>query len=367
MAMLAGRMQAGSAHRKMMHGSTSSSGRYANPRSFGLRTIGARGRRDGGGPGVVCRGFFGGGDDEASSQLRQGTYESTTASQEILLLLVEQELNTQLTRALNMEQFDAAKEIRRRSSDISTANRQLLEEKCRRADTRRARKAQEIRSSTIKTEAAAGESIEGGSGADLPPPATMPTPTPTRELSEAARQEAVDTTAEGVRLRTLLQTAIENEDYTAAAEYRDRLKALEVVARENDMEAIAAAVEEDHAHKIGEWVFFHEANESGSTVHGVVCGIDSECGEDDEWMEKHKIPTDATFKQDYYLILVHSDRRILNESLQPPSISYVPESFVHGHSNANAPPRPAHAVRGDAASRFCALGLGPRNQFLDSQ
>merc|ERR1719198_1252636 len=111
-------MQAGSAHRKMMHGSTSSSGRYANPRSIGLRKIGARGRRDGGGPGVVCRGFFGGGDDEASSQLRQGTYESTTASQEILLLLVEQELNTQLTRALNMEQFDAAKEIRRRSSDI---------------------------------------------------------------------------------------------------------------------------------------------------------------------------------------------------------------------------------------------------------
>ena len=266
------------------------------------------------------RALFGGMRGQQQEPPQPRRFESETASQEVLLLLLEQELNAQLTRALSLEAFDAAKEIRRRHAEVSAAQRSLVEAKGRRGGP---------------------SSKKAG-------------------RSSSSRQEAVDATAEGVRLRGLLQAAVEAEDYAAAASYRDRIKLLGEETQDKGISAFTS--ETEHALKLGEWIQFararrtrdddveeqqqeEEEEERGNqgeedddgSVHGVIVGVDAgACLEEGDWIKSNGIREDE-LQLDFYLVLVHNERADATELLRPPAIAYVPESRLKRVNTARPP------------------------------
>ena len=112
-------------------------------------------------------------------------------------------------------------------------------------------------------------------------------------------QARVDIATEGLRLRSELQRAIEEERYGDAAALRDALASL----GSDNLAAEAAQAAADAV--TYEFALGQKVDHSTAGYRGVVCGFDPVCCEGEEWAEK--VGADALPKglqQPYYQVLV---------------------------------------------------------------
>ena len=180
--------------------------------------------------------------------------------------------------------------------------------------------------------------------------------------------------------------AIDNEDYSLAAEVRDKIHDLnELAKRENtntDMYSVDSDSDSDsdkksdndtneNELKLGQWVTITALPEENSDTSdtsdsdsdsesqlGVIAGIDYECYEDIDWIVRNNLKSylnttttttnnnnnsdsdsdsDTNILQSkFYLVLVHDDR---TEFMRPPMVAYVPEKciqLVHDYSDSDS-------------------------------
>ena len=197
---------------------------------------------------------------------------SGMVNREVVLFLLQLELDSQLQRALTYEDFDLVKDVRERRNKVDGALREMQKAKGYGCGSRRS-----------------GQSGQFGT---LAPKA--------------------------LSIRAKLSKAIEEEDYSYAAQLRDELAAIE----EHSAEANMPCPVVDPQFSLGEMIIH---NSKG--YRGVICGWDLACCEDDAWKIQNnagalKHGTDQVF----YHVLVNIGDWPIDDDLAP--VAYVPEEAL---------------------------------------
>ncbi|XVE53162.1 hypothetical protein DITRI_Ditri02bG0181800 [Diplodiscus trichospermus] len=166
---------------------------------------------------------FKGGDQELDASSER----SETANEDILIFFFQLDLATQVQRALNLEEYEIAQQLRNKLTEVEA---EIL-------------KQQEAK----------------------------------RGLS--SKSEAQDKALSLVRLRGELQNAIENENYALAAQLRDDISKLEAESLAASAKALAHE-NAQYAFRLGQKV-----QHKNFGYRAVVCGMDPVCCESSSWME----------------------------------------------------------------------------------
>mmetsp|Transcript_10359 Transcript_10359/g.12117 ORF Transcript_10359/g.12117 Transcript_10359/m.12117 type:complete len:360 (+) Transcript_10359:213-1292(+) len=174
--------------------------------------------------------------------------QSNLVNEELLLYFFLQDLETRLQRALNLDRYEEAQAYRGKIAEVA--------EKTKASESAKAKFRQ-----------------------------------PASEISDSALV--------GLTLRSELQSAIEEEDYAAAAKIRDRLNEIESVVAEQQADAAVKAAQRFQFF-IGQRV---EHKEHG--WRGAVCGFDHACCESPSWQEFAQIDElENGVDQPFYHVLV---------------------------------------------------------------
>ncbi|GAV74537.1 Macro domain-containing protein/UVR domain-containing protein/YccV-like domain-containing protein/CRAL_TRIO_2 domain-containing protein, partial [Cephalotus follicularis] len=235
--------------------------------------------------------LFKGGDQELDDPVSE---HSESVNEDILLFFFQLDLATRVQCALNMEQYDIAKQLRNKLTEVEA-------EVIRQQDPKRG----------------------------------------------SSKNEAQDKVLSIIRLRADLQNAIESENYTLAAELRDRISKLEA-------ESLAASAKAllyesvQYAFRLGQ-IVRHK-------IFGycaVVCGMDPVCCESNSWIEVakvEKLPRGSN--QPFYQVLVdvHADPNLL--------VAYVPED------NLIAPDQPDLGRFDHPYVSFLFYGMDAAGDFI---
>lgn len=187
---------------------------------------------------------------------------SEAANEDILIFFFQLDLATRVQCALNMEQYDVAQQLRNKLTEIET---------------------EIVRQQEAK-----------------------------RGLS--SKSEAQDQAITLLRLRADLQKEIEKENYTVAAELRDKISKLEAESLAASARALAYK-NVQYAFRLGQKV-----RHKIFGYRAVICGIDPVCCESRSWMDLAQV--DKLLQgpnQPFYQVLVdvHTDPNLL--------VAYVPE------------------------------------------
>ncbi|OAY79557.1 hypothetical protein ACMD2_06805 [Ananas comosus] len=209
---------------------------------------------------VKAKWLFGGDDKDMDASIER----SEAANEDILIFFFQLDLETRIQYALNLEQYEAAKQLRDKLAEVET----------------------EI----IKQQ----ESKRGSS-----------------------KSEAQDKAINILRLRADMQKAIENENYNLAADLRDEISKLEADSLVASAKALAYE-NVQYAFRLGQKVHHKVFG-----YQGVICGMDPVCCESSSWMELAKV--DRLLQgpnQPFYQVLVdvHADPNLL--------VAYVPEESL---------------------------------------
>ncbi|XVF43189.1 hypothetical protein PTKIN_Ptkin02bG0020500 [Pterospermum kingtungense] len=202
--------------------------------------------------------FKGGGDQELGASLER----SETANEDILIFFFQLDLVTQVQRALNLEEYEIAQQLRNKLTEVEA---EILKQ----------------------------QEAKGG-------------------LS--SKSEAQDKAISLVRLRGELQSAIENENYALAARLRDDISKLEAESLAASAKALAHE-NAQYAFRLGQKV-----QHKIFGYRAVVCGMDPVCCESSSWMEAAQVEKlSRGSNQPFYQVLVdvYADPNLL--------VAYVPE------------------------------------------
>ncbi|XP_045810677.1 clp protease adapter protein ClpF, chloroplastic [Trifolium pratense] len=202
--------------------------------------------------------MFRGGEQGLDASVEQ----SESANEDILMFFFQLDLATRVQCALNMEEYDIAQQLRSKLSEVE-------EEVTKQQQSKR---------------------------------------------GMSAKSEAQDKAISIIRLRSDLQSAIENEDYALAAKLRDEISKLEA-------ESLAASAKA-LAHENAQYVFRlgQKVRHKLFGYRAIIVGMDPVCSESNSWMENaqvKKLPRGST--QPFYQVLV--DVRAEPDLL----VAYVPE------------------------------------------
>ncbi|GAQ88307.1 UVR domain containing protein [Klebsormidium nitens] len=203
---------------------------------------------------------------------------SQMVNEELLLFFFQLDLGTRLQRAMNQEQYEAAGELREKIVGIEKE----LEKQ------RRAKRA--------------------GTG---------------------PREEVTDTTVAALRLRSELQRAVEEENYEQAAAIRKQLSKIELDALAATAQTLTST-EVKFNFRLGQKIRHAQLG-----YRGVICGMDWQCFESSEWMEKNGVDNLPRGRQQpFYQVLV--------DMQQSPStlVAYVAEENVEVPEEEDEEPFP---------------------------
>lgn len=186
---------------------------------------------------------------------------SEAANEDILIFFFQLDMETRIQYALNLEQYDAAQELRNKLAEIET---EIIKQR----DAKRG----------------------------------------------SSKSDAQDKAINLLRLRADLQKAIESENYAVAAELRDEISKLEAESLAASAKALAYE-NAQYAFRLGQKV-----QHKVFGYRAVICGMDPVCCESSSWMEiarVDKLPQGPN--QPFYQVLVevHADPNLL--------VAYVPE------------------------------------------
>ncbi|EOY01785.1 UvrB/uvrC motif-containing protein isoform 4 [Theobroma cacao] len=170
---------------------------------------------------------FKGGDQELGASSER----SETANEDILIFFFQLDLATQVQRALNLEEYEIAQQLRNKLTEVEA---EILKQK----------------------EAKRGLS---------------------------SKSEAQDKAISIVRLRGDLQNAIETENYALAAKLRDDISKLEAESLAASAKALAYE-NAQYAFRLGQKV-----QHKIFGYRAVVCGMDPVCCESSSWMETAQV------------------------------------------------------------------------------
>eukprot|EP00898_Chlorokybus_atmophyticus_P000727 jgi/Chlat1/1655/Chrsp127S01952 len=176
---------------------------------------------------------------------------SEAVNEELLVFFFQMDLNAQLQKALNTENFQLAAIARRKMAEFEVVAARSRAKKQRAAQTR-------------------------------------------ITMTESAEQ--------GLLLRSQLQRAIEQEDYAEAARIRDQLNALEAASMATEAANAIEGIGRSFKYRLGQ-KFTHKT----LGYRGVVCGMDPSCFENEEWVARTGTE-ELTFgrKQPFYQALVQT-------------------------------------------------------------
>jgi len=221
--------------------------------------------------------LIGAATDATGEPNTQEAERSDMVTEQLLLFIFQMELDTQLQRALNMEVFEVAKQIRERREQLDSSIAEFEESK------------------------------QGRSG-----------------TATTSSVDIRDTVSEGLLLRSELQRAVEEEDYAEAARIRDELAKLEEGA--SALQATVEAERWDTAqplYEIGQR-FVH----ASKGYQGVIVGWDRTCCEDDEWRKRAEVSRLARREnQPFYHVLVDQKTARWSGDDRGP-VAYVAEELV---------------------------------------
>ncbi|KAL6958560.1 hypothetical protein U1Q18_048811 [Sarracenia purpurea var. burkii] len=174
---------------------------------------------------------------------------SENANEDILIFFFQLDLATQVQRALNLEEYEIAQQLRNKLTEVETEV--IRQQEARRGST--------------------------------------------------SKSDAQDIAINILRLRADLQNAIQSEDYAFAAELRDQISKLEA-------ESIAASAKaqlfetSQYAFRLGQKV-----RHKMFGYRGVVCGMDPFCCESSSWKETaHVEKLSRGPDQPFYQVLVEA-------------------------------------------------------------
>ncbi|KAI3733746.1 hypothetical protein L6452_13201 [Arctium lappa] len=235
--------------------------------------------------------FKGGGNQgsDASSE------RSDSANEDILIFFYQLDLATRVQYALNLEEYDIAKQLRNKLNEVET-------EVIKQQETKR---------------------------------------------GSSSKSEAQDKGISILRLRADLQNAIENENYSLAAEIRDQISKVEA-------DSLAASIKAQAFQKAQfEFRLGQKVRHKKFGYRAVVCGMDPVCCETSSWMESaHVDQLTRGPDQPYYQVLVdvHEDPNLL--------VAYVPEE------NLLAPEEPDKARFDHPYTSFLFYGVDSAGDFI---
>ncbi|QCD90354.1 chitinase [Vigna unguiculata] len=187
---------------------------------------------------------------------------SESANEDILMFFFQLDLATRVQYALNMEQYEAAQQLRNKLTEVE-------EEVIKQQQSKR---------------------------------------------GLSSKSEAQDKALSIIRLRSDLQNAVENENYALAAELRDEIFKLEAESLAASAKALAHE-NAQYAFRLGQKVKHKKFG-----YRAVICGMDPVCSESSSWMDNaqvKKLTRGST--QPFYQVLV--DVRAEPNLL----VAYVPE------------------------------------------
>ncbi|GHP04125.1 hypothetical protein PPROV_000287900 [Pycnococcus provasolii] len=213
---------------------------------------------------------------------------SAHANEELMLMFFQMDLDVRLQRALNLDAFDAANEIRKRRDDVDQALARLMENQ------------------------------PGGAA---------------RERA-SAKQASLDAAADGIILRGQLAQAIEEERYADAAQLRDKIAALEEAASGSSGSADELILTASRANA---FVLGQTVRHAQHGYYGVVAGFDAACRESDAFLDASGASSAPRgTSQPFYLVLP-DERTWMSASggvgfgqgdVPPAVVSYVPEDML---------------------------------------
>ncbi|WVZ09846.1 hypothetical protein V8G54_014376 [Vigna mungo] len=171
--------------------------------------------------------MFRGGDQglDASSE------HSENANEDILMFFFQLDLATRVQYALNMEQYDAAQQLRNKLTEVE-------EEVIKQQQSKR---------------------------------------------GLSSKSEAQDKALSIIRLRSDLQNAVEKENYALAAELRDEISKLEAESLAASAKALAHE-NAQYAFRLGQKVRHKKFG-----YRAVICGMDPVCSETSSWMDNAQV------------------------------------------------------------------------------
>ncbi|GAX76663.1 hypothetical protein CEUSTIGMA_g4109.t1 [Chlamydomonas eustigma] len=196
---------------------------------------------------------------------------SSLVAEEVIFMMFQLDLDIQLQRCLNVEEYEQAQEVRRKRNKVDEAIKSMMAKKAERA---------------------AG------------------TTTSEETLSIA------DLASEGLRLRSELQRAIDQERYQDAAQFRDLLVELEKESKRAQALVIGMEDGQQPLFRLGQRVLHRNDG-----FRGLIVGWDMKCCESEEWMQHARV-TDMK-PQPYYHVLV--DVRDCEPQVGLPPTVYVPQ------------------------------------------
>ncbi|XP_073005689.1 clp protease adapter protein ClpF, chloroplastic [Typha latifolia] len=195
--------------------------------------------------------LFGGDGKDINANIER----SEAANEDILIFFFQLDLETRIQYALNMEQYEVAKQLRDKLTEVET---EIIKQR---------------------------EAKRGSS-----------------------KSEAQDKAITILRLRADMQKAIENENYTVAAELRDQISKLEADSLAASAKALAYE-NVQYTFRLGQAV-----QHKVFGYRAVICGMDPVCCESSSWMEITHVDRLAQGpNQPFYQVLVdvHVDPNLL--------------------------------------------------------
>ncbi|ONK64799.1 uncharacterized protein A4U43_C07F30070 [Asparagus officinalis] len=200
--------------------------------------------------------LFSGGGGGGGNETEAGLERSEAANEDVLMFFFQLDLATRVQCALNMEQYDAAKQLRSKLTEVETQIVKQREEK----------------------------------------------------RGSSSKSEAQDKAITLLRLRADLQKAIDKENYALAADLRDQISKLEAESLAASAKALAYE-NVQYAFRLGQKVRHKKFG-----YRAVICGMDPVCCESSSWMERAQI--DKLLQgpiQPFYQVLVdvHADPNLL--------------------------------------------------------
>jgi len=213
-----------------------------------------------------ARWLFGGDGRSSDARLER----SESANEDILIFYFQMDLQTRIQYALNIEQFDVAKQLREKLTEIET---EIIRQR---------------------------EAKRGSS-----------------------KTEAQDKALNLLRVRADLQKAIDSENYAVAAGLRDEIAKLEAESLAVSAKALAYQ-NVKYAFRLGQKV---RHNVHG--YRGVICGMDPVCCESKSWMETANVEKLSKGpNQPFYQVLVdvYVDPELLVAYVAEENLSAAQES-----------------------------------------
>lgn len=200
--------------------------------------------------------LFSGKNDDKEETRGASLERSEAANENIVIFFFQLDLATRVQCALNMEQYDVAKQLRNKLTEVET-------EIVKQRDAKR---------------------------------------------GSSSKSEVQDKAITLLRLRADLQKAVEKENYAVAAELRDQISKLEAESLAASAKALAFE-NVQYAFRLGQKV-----RHTTFGYRAVICGMDPVCCESSSWMEVAQV--DKLLQgpnQPFYQVLVdvHADPNLL--------------------------------------------------------